>query len=295
MNWVDYLLGVGFLSVVPFLLAAYGGHVAADTADDRKRRRIRIIFWSLCIVGIVITAAYQYRIAKSDIAKQTSTQQWQDGISQKLDKIIEHPVSPEQQQNAIQLKHELEHPPTKSKPSDASSPAPSLPPVPSSADKMTEVHRNLNLPTPTMPPPTSASSYYMVQETAFTIKNDSPWAIADFAALCRVKITANGQVYEPPDIWVARSMFVGANGGVESFKCFAAIKKMLGELVPITCADVRIHVDFVLADDPKTKGSKQFRFVGASGVWTPVSTNMGMIDTDHCWYQGVIGLEPDVK
>ncbi len=43
--WVDIALGTALLAIVPFALAAYGGHLAAETVvDPKKQRRIKIRF-----------------------------------------------------------------------------------------------------------------------------------------------------------------------------------------------------------------------------------------------------------
>lgn len=71
MNWIDSLLGVAILALVPFVLAAYGGHVAAQALTDRRDRRTTMLkFWGLCLLGIVVAVVYQFRVAKVDQEQQ---------------------------------------------------------------------------------------------------------------------------------------------------------------------------------------------------------------------------------
>jgi hypothetical protein len=67
MSWIDFILGVAVLAIVPFALAAYGGHLAAEMLSDPvRRRKTKGRFWLLCVAGILVAAAYQYRTAKND-------------------------------------------------------------------------------------------------------------------------------------------------------------------------------------------------------------------------------------
>jgi len=60
--WVDVILGTALLAIIPFLLAAYGGHLAAETIPDPGRRRsVKLKFWGLCILGVVLAFLQQYR------------------------------------------------------------------------------------------------------------------------------------------------------------------------------------------------------------------------------------------
>jgi hypothetical protein len=71
MNWIDSLLGIAILAIVPFILAAYGGHVAAQAlTDPSQRRTAKGIFWGLCLLGIVVAIVYQFRVAKIDEERQ---------------------------------------------------------------------------------------------------------------------------------------------------------------------------------------------------------------------------------
>jgi len=69
VDWIDFLLNVSLLAVVPFLLAAYGGHLAAETIPDvRARRRAKTWFWLLCVIGVGIAALSQYRYGQAENA-----------------------------------------------------------------------------------------------------------------------------------------------------------------------------------------------------------------------------------
>jgi hypothetical protein len=103
--WIDFALGVLLLALIPFALAAYGGHVAADSiADDRKRRNVKLKFWALGSVGLLIAIAYQYRTMKTDETRQDQTRQFQKSVTERLNQIINQPISAEQKQEAIDLK-----------------------------------------------------------------------------------------------------------------------------------------------------------------------------------------------
>jgi hypothetical protein len=107
-RWIDFFLGVLLLALVPFWLAAYGGHVAADTITDHNRRRsVKLKFWGVDFIGLAIAVVYQYRVTRTDEFRQKSGEEFQDRVSSKLDEIIKHPFSQDQQQAAVQLKHEL--------------------------------------------------------------------------------------------------------------------------------------------------------------------------------------------
>ena len=67
MNWLDFALNVSLLALVPFLLAAYGGHLAAENiSDSKRRRRSKGIFWALCVIGIAVAALWQFRTMRTE-------------------------------------------------------------------------------------------------------------------------------------------------------------------------------------------------------------------------------------
>lgn len=66
-TWVDICLGTALLAIVPFALAAYGGHVAAETiTDPGKQRAIKVKFWSLFVIGVLLAFLQQYRSITTD-------------------------------------------------------------------------------------------------------------------------------------------------------------------------------------------------------------------------------------
>src|SRR5271157_2773053 len=72
LNWWDITLGTGVLAIVPFWLAAYGGHVAAEPIEDaRRRRNIKLKFWGIAFLGVVAAFIQQYRAAVADQARDT--------------------------------------------------------------------------------------------------------------------------------------------------------------------------------------------------------------------------------
>ena len=67
VNWIDVLVGTCILAIIPFVLAAYGGHLAAEPIDDpRMKRRTKAKFWGLCFVGVILAFYQQYRASQSD-------------------------------------------------------------------------------------------------------------------------------------------------------------------------------------------------------------------------------------
>jgi hypothetical protein len=125
---------------VPFVLAAYGGHLAAQTLTDHKNcRKTKLIFWGLCLVGIVVAVLYQYRVgkideereykaAKADEARQRKTDEAQRAalmaqadlraieksngdqilwLQKRLDKVIARAQAPNQKTSAQDIKDEL--------------------------------------------------------------------------------------------------------------------------------------------------------------------------------------------
>ena len=73
LNWADIILNTAVLAIVPLLLAAWGGHLAAKAIDDPKRsRNVKLCFWALFLFGVLATFWQQFRAAESDLAKGTS-------------------------------------------------------------------------------------------------------------------------------------------------------------------------------------------------------------------------------
>ena len=110
---VDFVLSVFILAVIPFLMAAYGGHVAAESIVDVKHRRfVRLMFWGIFFVGLVITVGYQWRVTRADIKREEDTRKWQSTITEALSVIQKQPSSSARQSIASELKQQVAHPPT---------------------------------------------------------------------------------------------------------------------------------------------------------------------------------------
>jgi len=69
LNWEDILLNTAVLAIIPLLLAAFGGHLAADAIEEQKKKRnVKLCFWALFVFGIVATFWQQFRAAQADLA-----------------------------------------------------------------------------------------------------------------------------------------------------------------------------------------------------------------------------------
>jgi hypothetical protein len=96
--WMDVLLGTALLAIVPFAMAAYGGHVAAESISDPKRRRnVKLKFWAICLVGVGLAFIQQYRAITSDAASRKKTNQVEGAILGQLQSLhSQATLSPEQ-------------------------------------------------------------------------------------------------------------------------------------------------------------------------------------------------------
>jgi len=104
-RWIDFSLGVFWLAVIPLALAAFGGQVAADgVPDGRKRRMIKLIFWSMGLLGLLVAIIHQYRAMNADALREGQTQQFQKSVDARLDQILSQPVSKDQKREATKLK-----------------------------------------------------------------------------------------------------------------------------------------------------------------------------------------------
>jgi hypothetical protein len=66
-------------AIVPLVLAAYGGQVATDPmADPRIRRNVKLVFWALALIGIVLAFCQQFKTALSDQDRDIKTA-WFEG------------------------------------------------------------------------------------------------------------------------------------------------------------------------------------------------------------------------
>jgi hypothetical protein len=84
--WTDIILGTTALAIVPLLLAAYGGHLAAEMIENPiKRRKAKLIFWGLCLVGVSLAFLQQFRAVNSDVSNQSKT----DGVEAHIVTLLE--------------------------------------------------------------------------------------------------------------------------------------------------------------------------------------------------------------
>lgn len=82
----DSVLGVLILAIVPFTLAAYGGHLAAQALpSNRERRTAKAIFWGLCFIGVFITILYQARVTKLDQERDIKAARADEERQKKID------------------------------------------------------------------------------------------------------------------------------------------------------------------------------------------------------------------
>lgn len=73
LKWEDILLNTAVLAIIPLLLAAWGGHLAAEAITDPKNKRnVKLCFWSLFMFGVVATFWQQLRSAEADLEKDAN-------------------------------------------------------------------------------------------------------------------------------------------------------------------------------------------------------------------------------
>ena len=67
-DWWNIVLNMGALALVPLLFSLYGGKLAAEGFKNRDRQKqIKRNFWALFIVGMLVTAAQQFKAARDSI------------------------------------------------------------------------------------------------------------------------------------------------------------------------------------------------------------------------------------
>jgi hypothetical protein len=72
LNWTDIVINVAVLAILPGLLGALGGHLAAEGLQEQTRRRsIKVIFWAMCVVWVFVTFWQQFRAAEADLDRAT--------------------------------------------------------------------------------------------------------------------------------------------------------------------------------------------------------------------------------
>ncbi|MGA8087668.1 MAG: hypothetical protein WCA10_10200 [Terracidiphilus sp.] len=97
--WIDIFLGTVLLAIVPFAMAAYGGHIAAESIPEPKRRRkVKLMFWGACVLGVLFAFVQQYRAVNQDAETKSKTGQVEGAILGQLQSLHEQgPIlTPEQ-------------------------------------------------------------------------------------------------------------------------------------------------------------------------------------------------------
>src|ERR1700675_2843060 len=80
-TWIDIVLGTFLLAIIPFLMAAYGGHVAAEGIEDYERRRsIKLRFWLAFFLGVGLAFIQQYRSITREAATKSKTENVEGAI-----------------------------------------------------------------------------------------------------------------------------------------------------------------------------------------------------------------------
>ncbi len=117
------------MAIIPFFLAAYGGHVAAEALTDlRARRSAKTKFWGMFAIGVLLATMYQYRTQKADGEKQKRADAAQEtaritetefeageranaeltqSLQRSLEKALTHPQSQEQRIALLQLRDDI--------------------------------------------------------------------------------------------------------------------------------------------------------------------------------------------
>lgn len=91
LNLLDILINVAALAIVPGILAALGGHLAAEgIADTGRSRKIKFYFWALFSFGVLVTFWQQFRLAEADQARETR-EVWNQAV---VTRILFRPVLP---------------------------------------------------------------------------------------------------------------------------------------------------------------------------------------------------------
>jgi hypothetical protein len=67
-KWLDIVLNMIALALVPFLYALVGGNLAVEGIADPKRKKIlKAFFWGLFVVGILVIAIQQFTAARAAV------------------------------------------------------------------------------------------------------------------------------------------------------------------------------------------------------------------------------------
>jgi hypothetical protein len=81
LNWTDIIINVVVAALLPGAMAAYGGHLAAESIQDNKRSlRVKVFFWTLFGLGVVVAGWQQIRAAQGVLDSDTQ-QKWIEGLT----------------------------------------------------------------------------------------------------------------------------------------------------------------------------------------------------------------------
>jgi len=69
-SMVTHIIGFVAIVFIPLALAGYGGHLAALTFEEKKKRTAQVIVWTLALIGILLGALQQYLIKKENDIQQ---------------------------------------------------------------------------------------------------------------------------------------------------------------------------------------------------------------------------------
>lgn len=87
-TWIDIVLGTALLAIVPFVMAAYGGYIAAESISElKKRQKVKLIFWAICLVGVSLAFVQQFRSVTQDALSKSKTSQVEGAILGQLQNL----------------------------------------------------------------------------------------------------------------------------------------------------------------------------------------------------------------
>jgi hypothetical protein len=82
MDLVPYVVNFLVIAAVPFVLGAWGTHLAGSVLDPPKRRRVQVGAWGLVAFGTVVAALQQYEAFDSDSKHEAAQQEMQRKLNE---------------------------------------------------------------------------------------------------------------------------------------------------------------------------------------------------------------------
>lgn len=99
---LELIVNILALAVIPLVMAAYGGYLAAEMiADARERKKAKLIFWGLAVFGVFIVGYQQYLAHKADERHAKSAT---DQISTLAGLVLHPPQNPDTQAAVVALR-----------------------------------------------------------------------------------------------------------------------------------------------------------------------------------------------